>query len=349
MLKSGTTTFLETMLASRYGLDTIPEVIRDSGIWGYVSKLIMDVPSYAGKGNIMCHGMREDLSTTLREAREMYAKWDGAEDNRIKIWLGPRAVGGSSEEALWAVVSLAKEFRTGINIHFCEVKEDQVFIREKYGCSPTQFLERIGMLGSHVLLIHTIWVEPEDIERIAATGTNVVHNPSANAKMGSGIAKIPDMIRAGINVVLGCDGGPSNNTYDLIREMRMGSYLHKGVSMDASIMPAETMLEMVTVNAAKLLGAEREIGSIEPGKRADLTAVHMRRPHLVPALDPVTTLVASANGSDVSHVMVDGRLLVRQGKVVTMDEKGILKRAAKAAKSLYARTGVKVPIAWPVE
>jgi cytosine/adenosine deaminase-related metal-dependent hydrolase len=234
-------------------------------------------------------------------------------------------------------------------MHFCETRDEGVFIRERYGCSPTGFLERIGMLGKNVLLIHSIWIDQADIGRIAATGTNVVHNPSANTKMGSGIAKIPDMVRAGVNVVLGCDGGPSNNTHDMFREMRLGSYLHKGVATDAAIMPAETMLEMATVNGARMLGAEEEIGSIEPGKRADLTAVDMRGPHLVPAPDPVGTLVASANGSDVSHVMVDGRLLVRKGKVLAMDEKGVLKRAAKAAKELYARTGVKIPVAWPME
>lgn len=349
MLKSGTTTFLEAFLAARYGMDAILEVVRDSGIRGYVSKMIMDVPSYAGKEDVMFHGMREDLPTTIRQAREMHARWDGAEDGRIRIWLGPHAIGASSEEGLRTVVSLAKELKTGINIHYCETREEQVFVREKYGCSPSQFLERIGMLGRNLLLIHTIWVDREDIERIAASGTHVVHNPSANTKMASGISKVPEMIRAGVNVVLGCDGGPSNNTYDLIREMRMGSYIHKGVSLDASVMPAETMLEMATVNAAKMLGAEKEIGSLEPGKRADLTAVDMRRPHLVPAPDPIGTLVASANGSDVSHVMVGGRLLVRKGKVLSMDEKGILKRVANATKRLYARTGVKIPIAWPVE
>lgn len=349
MLKSGTTTFLEAFLAERYGLDAIAEVVRDSGIRGYLSKMIMDVPSYAGKEEVMFHGMREDPSTSIRLAREMHARWDGAEDGRIKVWLGPHAIGASSEEGLRGVVALAKELDTGIGIHFCETREEGVFIRERYGCSPTEFLERIGMLGKDVLLIHSIWIDQEDIDRLAATGTNVVHNPSANTKMGSGIAKIPDMVRAGVNVVLGCDGGPSNNTHDMLREMRLGSYLHKGVATDAAIMPAETMLEMATVNGARMLGAEEEIGAIEPGKRADLTAVDMRGPHLVPAPDPVGTLVASANGSDVSHVMVDGRLLVRKGKVLAMDEKGVLKRAAKAAKELYARTGVKIPVAWPME
>jgi cytosine/adenosine deaminase-related metal-dependent hydrolase len=349
MLKSGTTTFLETFLAAQYGIDAILQVIRDSGIRSCVSKLIMDVPSLAGEENAMFHGMREDLQSTLRQAREMHAKWDGAEDGRIRIWLGPRGPGGSSEEGLRTVVKVARELDTGINIHFCEIEEQRVFIRDTYGCSPTELMERIGMVGKNVLLIHAVWVDPEDIERIATTGTHVVHNPSANTKMGSGIARIPDMILAGVNVVLGCDGGPSNNTHDMIREMRIGSYIHKGVHRDASIMPAETMLEMATINGAKMLGAEEEIGSIEPGKRADLTAVDMRRPHLVPAPDPVGTLVASANGSDVSHVMVDGRLLVRRGKVLTMDENGILKRVAKAARELYARTDVKIPIAWPVE
>lgn len=349
MLKSGTTAFLEAFLAARYGIDAVLEVVRDSGIRGWVSKMIMDVPSYAGSEGVMFRGMREDHPTSLRLAREMHAKWDGAEDGRIRVWLGPHAVGASSEQGLRAVASLAKELKTGINIHFCETRQEQAFVRERYGCSPAEFLERIGMLGPNLLLVHAIWVDPEDIPRIAAAGAHVVHNPSANTKMGSGIARIPDMIRAGVNVVLGCDGGPSNNTHDLIREMRIASYIHKGVSTDASVMPAETVLEMATINGAKMLGAEREIGSIEPGKRADLTAVDMRRPHLTPAPDPVSTLVASANGADVSHVMVDGRLLVRKGKVLTMDERGVLRRAAKAAKGLYKRTGVKVPVAWPVE
>ena len=355
MLKSGTTTFMETFLAARYGLDGIMEVIRDSGIRACVAKLIMDDQD---KEELMYRGMREDLETTLQQAREMHAKWNGAEDGRMTVWLGPQAVDTligapverfQSERGLRAVVSLANELKTGINIHFCEIKEQRDFIEQRYGCTPTEFMERVGMLGPNVLLVHTVWFDQQDIERVAATGTHIVHNPSANTKMGSGIAKIPEMIRAGVNVVLGCDGGPSNNTHDIIREMRMGSYIHKGSRRDASIMTAETMLEMTTVNGAKMLGAEDEIGSIEPGKRADLTAVDLRRPHLMPAPDPVSTLVASANGSDVSHVMVDGRLLVKRGKVLTMDEKGILKRGAQATQRLYKRAGLRIPIAWPVE
>ncbi len=152
---------------------------------------------------------------------------------------------------------------------------------------------------------------------------------------------------SGVNVALGCDGGPSNNAYDLIREMKLAATVHKGVSLDPTVVPAEKVLEMATIDGARALGLAGEIGSLEPGKKADLVVLDMRRPHLTPSFNPVSTMVYAAMGSDVAHVMVDGRWVVRDRRLLTMDEHQVIDDARRHATGLLARSGVDLRPRWP--
>ncbi len=348
MLRSGTTTFLESMLAHRYGFDGIAEAVRDSGIRGTLAKIVMDIPGYADTGAPMHPGMIEDRETGLGGTLAMHQRWHGAANGRIRVWFGPRTPGAVTPELYREIARLARQRGMGITIHLAEVRQDLEFLRRRYGCLPVEFAEDVGLLGREVVLVHMVWITEAEIRTLARTGTHVSHNPSSNTKLASGICPVPALLRAGVNVALGCDGGPSNNTYDLVREMRLAACLHKGVTHDPLAVPAEQALEMATVNGARALGLEQDIGSLEPGKKADLAVFDLRRLHLTPSPNPASSLVYAAGGADVSDVMVDGRWIVRHTRLLTMEEDEVRREAQARAAALFQRAGVHVAPRWPV-
>ena len=348
MLKSGTTAFVESMLAERYGFDGIAEVVLRSGIRAALSKVVMDVGTYASKDNWMHPGMVEDRETSLRNTLAMYDKWNGAGDGRLAVWFGPRTPGGVTPELYREISALAREREMGITVHLAEVQADRTFLKEKYGQTPAQYAESVGLVGSRVLLVHTVWMDANDIQILARTRTNVAHNPASNAKLASGIAPIPEMLAASVNVTLGTDGGPSDNTYDLVRDMRLASYLHKARTLNPLVTPAEAVLEMATINGAKALGWDKEIGSLEVGKQADFVAFDFDKPHLTPSMNPVSTLVCAATGADVDTVVIAGQVVVQHGQVLTLDEERIVHEARQRAAALWKRAGIPDKPRWPV-
>jgi len=193
-----------------------------------------------------------------------------------------------------------------------------------------------------------VWTDEEDFELLARTGTHVTHNPASNAKTATGIAPIHGMLQAGVNVTLGCDGGPSNNTYDMIRDMRLVSYLANLRESEPTVVPAESVLEMATINGAKAMGLGDEIGSLEPGKKADFILVDMDKPHLTPAPDPVSTIVYAAHGSDVDTVVIDGRMVMEHRQVRTLDEDSIVKEARRRFPEVMQRGELQIGPRWPV-
>src|SRR5207253_1302669 len=159
-------------------------------------------------------------------------RWHGGADGRIRVWFGPRTPGAVTPDLYREIARLAAEHGIGITMHLAEVREDREFLRRAYGRLPVEFAEDVGLLGPHVVLVHMIWITDAEMRTLARTGTHVSHNPSSNTKLASGICPVPALLRAGVNVALGCDGGPSNNAYDLVREMKLAACLHKGVTGD---------------------------------------------------------------------------------------------------------------------
>ena len=348
MLKSGTTAFVESMLAGRYGFDGIADVVLRSGIRAALSKIVMDMATYATKDNWMHPGMIEDRETTLNDTLAMYDKWNGSGDGRLAVWFGPRTPGGVTPELYREISALAGERNMGITVHLAEVEADRAYLKEQFDQTPAQFAQDVGLVGPKVLLVHTVWMDAGDIDILAHTSTNVSHNPASNAKLASGIAPIPEMLAAGVNVTLGTDGGPSNNTYDLVREMRWASYIHKARTLNPLVTPAETALEMATINGAKAMGLEKEIGSLEVGKQADFVVFDLDKPRLTPSTDPVSTLVYAATGGDVDTVVIGGQVIVQDGRALTMDERRILREARERAVAVWRRAGIKHKPRWPV-
>ncbi|MEM1797243.1 MAG: amidohydrolase family protein, partial [Zestosphaera sp.] len=186
------------------------------------------------------------------------------------------------------VAEISKELKTGVNIHFSEVEEDVKASLLNYGVRPTFVLEKVGLLNRNVVLNHGVWVDEDEMRLIARTRTNVSYNPCSNMKLASGVAKIPEMIKLGVNVSLGTDGGPSNNTYDLLREMKHAVLLQSIAYMNPAVIRAEDVIEMATINGAKALMIDHLVGSIEVGKKADIIIIDYWQPHLIPMNNPVS-------------------------------------------------------------
>lgn len=348
MIKSGTTGFIECMLAERYGIDGVAEVILESGVRCALGKIVMDRPSYAGEEFVMHQGLVEDGETSIRNTLSAYDRWDGAGDGKIQIWFGPRTPGGVSPELYDRISELARERNMGITIHLCEVKEDLEYAASQGFRSPIAFADAHGLLGPRTVIGHGVWADEEDWRLLASTGTSVSHNPASNSHLASGIAPVHGMLEAGVNVAMGCDAATCDNTYDMIRDMRDVSHLAKLREENPLVVPAETVLEMATLHGARAMGIEDEVGSIEVGKRADFIVINLDTPHLTPVWDPVSTVVYAAVGSDVDTVVVDGVILMEGRRVLTMDEESILKDARQRAREIEKRAGISIGTRWPV-
>ena len=205
--------------------------------------------------------------------------------------------------------------------------------------TPIGYLDRLGFLGPSVLAAHGVWVSPEEIEILRARSVGVAHNPESNMKLASGVAPVPAYLAAGVALGLGTDGAASNNDLDMFDAMRFAALLHKVKTGDPLTLPATAVLEMATINGARALGLEKQIGSLEVGKRADLIVVSASSARMTPMYDPVSHLVYAARGEDVRTVMVNGRVLMRDRKMLTLDEPAVLAEARKFAGAVRAAVG----------
>ena len=349
MIKTGTTTFLETGLVGRYGPDEIIEMIYSTGIRAAIARHIMDLRGYATRENILHEGLVETREYSLNDTVRLIKKYHGW-GNKIWIWFGPRTPGAVSTELYREIVAKARELNTGITMHLSEVRDDVEYTIKNFGKRPIEFAHWLGLTGRNVILVHVVWVEDFEIKILAETQTNVSHNPSSNMKLASGAARISDMLKYGVNVTLGTDGGPSNNSYDLMREMKHAALLQPLRTLKPDAIRAEDILEMATIRGAKALMIDHLVGSIERGKRADLIIIDYWQPHLHPLNNPISHLVYTASGYDVKHSIIDGKIVMFNRRILTVNEEEVIIEAEKAAWSLYERAGicVKPDLKWPI-
>jgi 5-methylthioadenosine/S-adenosylhomocysteine deaminase len=242
-----------------------------------------------------------------------------------------------STETLVGAKRLCEEFGLLFQIHAAETRWENEHLRTTRGASPVRLLEHAGVLDERTLLAHCVWVDADDIAVIAGRRAKVSHNPESNMKLGSGVAPVVEMHAAGITVGLGTDGCASNNDVDLFQAMDMTAKLHKVVNLDPTVLSAETVIRMATIDGARALGLDGEIGSIEIGKQADLIVIDTRKPHLTPIHHPASAVVYAAKGSDVQMVMVAGRLLVKDRRVTTIDLEGVMDQVALISRAFKNR------------
>lgn len=323
MIKSGTTCFADNY----FHMDQVARAVMKAGLRGVLSYGMID------------RGDQQKMKEEIRIGRNFVRAFHGKARGRILAMFGPHAPYTCSTECLQKVKELAKEFGVGIHIHLAESSEEVKQTTEKYGKRPVEYLNSIGFLGPEVLAAHCIWVTDKEIKLLKDNGVKPVHNPTSNMKMGSGIAPVPEMLASGIPVALGTDGAASNNSLDMFKEMKLASLLAKARRLDPTVLPAMKALEMATINGAAALGLQAELGSLEVGKKADLIIVDLRKPHLSPMHDIVSHLVYSASGSDVDTVIVDGKILMEKGEVLTLDEEKVLELAQRTSDDLVSRLG----------
>lgn len=323
MIKSGTTCFADMY----FFMEDVARAVEKSGMRGVLS-----------------YGMIEKGDPTLRNSEtkkgtEFVKKYHGRADGRILTMFGPHAPYTCSVECLLKVKELAKKHGVGIHIHLAEsdddVKNTTAFQSER----PVKLLDKIGFLGPEVLAAHCVKVNEDEIGMLRNNHVKVAHNPVSNLKLASGMAPVARYLKEGIVVGLGTDGAASNNSLDMFEEMKVCSLMAKVRESSPTVVSAGEALEMATIGGARALRLEKEVGSISVGKKADVIIVDLKQPHLTPLHNVVSHLVYAARGGDVSTTIVDGKILMRERKVLTLDEDKIMKDAQDISDELIAEGG----------
>jgi 5-methylthioadenosine/S-adenosylhomocysteine deaminase len=336
-IRSGVTCFAE---AGGQHLDGMGRAVTELGLRAILTQSSMDM----GEG--LPAAWNKTTDEMLAEQIKHYERWHGKQNNRIQVWFGLRTIFNNSDELIVRSKELADRLGVGVHMHVAEVRKEVEYAQQTRGNSTVNHLDRLGVLDSNFLAVHTVWLNEDEIRLFAERDVKVSHNPAAAMRV-LGFARIPEMRLAGICVALGTDGAPANNRMTLIDEMWLASLIHKGRLLDPTVMPAEEMLQMVTIDGARALLSEKEIGSIEPGKKADLIVINPNSATMLPMHDPVANMVSSLRADNVESVMVDGVWLMRDRKILCVDEASVLAESKTRAAALAKRAGILLPDRFP--
>jgi 5-methylthioadenosine/S-adenosylhomocysteine deaminase len=328
LIRGGTTTVLS--METVHHTDIVFAEAQRSGLRTIVGKCFMN----AGRGAPKT--LLQPARQAFRECEALYKQWHGTSEGRVRLALAPRFLLSCTEGLLRDADALARQWGLLVHTHASENRDETRWVRQRTGCGNIEAFHRYGMLHDRLCLAHCVWASAREQRLLRESQTRVLHCPSANLKLGSGIAPIWKMHQAGIPVSLGADGAACNNNLDMFQEMRLAALLQKALH-GPEAMPAATVLEMATLGGARALGLDREIGSLEVGKRADVIVVDLKHLHSTPHADPVSALVYSARSSDVETCLVDGRILMKEKELLSMDRERILRDSQKQFGRLAAR------------
>ena len=330
MLRSGTTCFVSPNVSPHDDLAALAATVAEVGIRGIFARYVTpdgETEGMTGRGD-----------GSLAAASEAVATWSNAADGLLELWLGPhtpRMPGETAAPDFYSELrSQARRLGTRLIYHFCSESEDAAFYEAEFGVLPIEWAARHDLLGDDVVLINCCQATAAEVEILAKTGTHVVHSPIANMKMATGVAPLETLLSRGVNVSLGTDGAANNNSSDMLGEMKAACLLANISANRAGALSAQHALELATINAARAIGRAPELGSLEPGKLADLVLLDLSKPNTTPTLDPVSNIVFAANTSNVDTVVVNGRILMRGGAVPHLDEGAIVADAQRAAERL---------------
>ncbi len=335
-LRSGVTSLVDFMYAHpRPGLTAkVIEAFEVSGIRGHVCRGFLT----SGVEQGIPAELIETPEQALADARSVIQRFHKA-DGRVKVGLAPSMIWALDEKVLRGTRELANETGVLITTHVAETDFEIEQARLRFQATDTEFLSDIGFLGPDVLAVHCVQCSPRDIRALKHHDTRVSHNPCSNLYLASGVPPIPEMLAAGLTVGLGSDGPASSNNHNLFQAMKVAALIQKGVHRDPTIMTAEKVLEMATIDGARAIGLDHLVGSLEVGKRADVVIVDTSHPAMTPIHHPVSSLVYSALGHEVSDVFVDGVCLLRAGEFTRLNQLAIMAQSQRVAHSLAARTG----------
>ncbi|NLX61118.1 MAG: amidohydrolase [Tissierellia bacterium] len=319
MIQSGTTTFLDMY----FFMEEVGRGLLESGMRGVLSRGVIEE-----KGK-----EKEKIEGT----KSLYEEWNGEGDGRIRVVVAPHAPYTCSPSYLKELLDLAVELNAPIHIHLSETKKEVEDSYKLYGKSPIKHVYDLGLFKQPTIAAHCVHLDDEDIKILKENNVSPVNNPSSNLKLASGFAPVDKMLKEGVNVALGTDGSSSNNNLNMFEEIHLASLVNKAVNMDAISVKAIDALKMATINGAKALQWDDEIGSIEVNKKADIILIDLDKPHLYPLHNLISLLAYSVQGSDVDTVIVDGKIIMENREIKTLDVEKIMYNAEKLSKDLINR------------
>ncbi len=321
MIKSGTTCFNDMY----FFMDHVARAVDEAGLRGMLSHGMIDL------------GDEEKRKKEFKETIRIIKKCHNTAEGRVKVAFGPHAPYTCSTELLEGVRKEADKYGVKIHIHVGETRSEVDQILEGQGSRPFEYLEEIGLLGEDVIAAHAVWLSDDEMDIIKEREVKLSHNPASNMKLASGVSPVSKLLSKEICVSLGTDGAASNNNLDLLEEMKTAALLQKVNTMDPTVLSAEKVFKMATINGAAALGLKDELGSVEVGKKADLVLVNMKAAHLTPMRHPISHLVYSANGGDVDTVICNGNILMQEKELMVLDEKEVMLQAEESSKNLLSR------------
>lgn len=327
LLLGGTTAILD--MGTVHHTDQIFAAAERAGIRATIGKAMMDLDDPQ-----IPPGLRESTPGSLDASAKLVARWHGAADDRLRYAYAPRFVLSCTEELLREVGVQAKAKGVRIHTHASENQGEVALVRGRFGKDNIVVLDELGLLGDHICIAHCIHLSAEEKRLLAARGAHVCHCPSSNLKLASGICPVPELVAAGVAVAIGADGAPCNNNLDGFLELRLAALLHKHRTGPRTL-PAPEVVRMATLGGAAALGLADRIGSLEVGKRADVIAVDITALHTVPTGSPWSAIAYAAKACDVRHVAVDGKVVVRDRALQTLDLDAVRDRARTAARRLF--------------
>jgi 5-methylthioadenosine/S-adenosylhomocysteine deaminase len=332
LIKGGTTCAL-TMETVNHTTEVF-KVVEETGFRATVGKCMMD------KGDEVPSALQEQTDNSIDESVALLGEWHGRAAGRIRYCFAPRFAISCTRELLERVAGLARAHGVMVHTHASENRTECELVEQESGLRNIAYLDSLGLTGRHVALAHCVHLSSNEIAILKTSGTNVVHCPSSNLKLGSGIAPIAKLLEEGISVSLGADGAACNNRLDMFTEMRTAALLQKALH-GPEVLPANRALRLATIDGARALGLDSEIGSLEVGKRADVAVVRLERLHTTPVKDVVSALVYSTETDDVDTVIIDGRIVMRDGKLLTIEESETIASAKLEAGKLIDAAALK--------
>jgi 5-methylthioadenosine/S-adenosylhomocysteine deaminase len=339
LIKSGVTSFAEP---GGQFVSGMARGVSEAGIRGKLAKSVMDCGE--GLPKVWQRSMQMELDDQI----DAFEKFHNTADERVQVWFGLRTIFNDSDEIIIKTKELADKYGVGVHMHVAEAKSEIEYTQSVYGEPTVTHLNRLGVLDKNLLAVHTVWLTDEEVDLFKKHDVKVSHNP-ASAMRVLGFAKIPLMMDKGICVSIGTDGASSSNRMDMVDEMWLTSLIHKGWRLDSTVMPSEDILAMATKNGARALLDDKVYGQLVPGLKADLIVVDPKGPSMMPVNDKVAALVTAMHSNNIQDTMCDGKWVMRDRKVLSINEDDVLEEGCKRAKAIYRRAGIVLPNRFPVE
>ena len=337
-IRSGVTAFTE---AGGQFVGSMAKAVTEAGIRGILSKSSMDCGE--GLPEIWKKTTQEELDVQEDNVK----KYNNTADGRVRVWFALRTLFNNSDELVVRTKELTDKYKVGYTMHVAEAKDEVEYVTKVKGVPTVTHLHNLGVLDKNLLAVHTVWLTNEEIDLFKKYDVKVSHNP-ASAMRVLGFAKIPQMLDKGVCVSIGTDGAASSNRMTMIDEMWVTSLIHKGWRLDPTVVKAEQILKMATIDGARSMLADESYGSLEPGKKADLILIDPNDAMMMPMHDPIANLVTAMRNTNVKSVLCDGKWIMKDGVMITLDEKDILQEAKSHADSIRKRAGLVLRDRFPI-